>query len=295
MKIGFALAIGALLAAGAASVETALVPDPPIECDTCANWNKPHEPFKVYGNTYYVGVAGLSSILIASKGGLIVIDGALTQSAPLIADHIHALGFRLEDVKLVLNSHIHFDHAGGLAALVRASGAEMAASVESAKAIEQGAPTPEDPQIGYGGKFPAIKNVRVVADGETLHVGDLAITAHYTPGHTPGGTTWIWKSCENGRCMNMVYADSLNAVSAPGYKFSDHPAYVEKFRKSIKTVASLPCDILLTPHPDLIGMEDKLTSWRQHPETNPFVDTGACRAYAEAAEKRLDTRLVQER
>jgi metallo-beta-lactamase class B len=296
MKIGFAFMIGALLTAGAASAKTAIVSDPPFECgERCINWTKPHEPFKVYGNTYYVGVGGLSSVLIASKDGLILIDGGLTQSAQPIADHIEQLGFQIADIKLILNSHTHFDHAGGLAALVRASGAEMAASAESAKAIERGGPMPDDPQYEFGDRFPAIKSMRVVADGETLHVGELAITAHYTPGHTPGGTSWTWKSCEGDRCLNMVYADSLNSVSSPGYKFSGHPAYLDKFRNSIATVADLPCDILLTPHPDLIGMEAKLTSWRQRPETNPFIDTGACRAYATAAGTRLDARLSEEK
>ena len=295
MKLGLATTFGLVLVTSSVLARTVIVTDPPFDCgERCVNWTKPHEPFKVYGNTYYVGVGGLASILIASKDGLILIDGGLTQSAQPIADHIEQLGFRIKDIKLILNSHTHFDHAGGLAALVRASGAEMAASSESAKAIEHGAPMSDDPQFAFADKFPAIKPVRVVADGETLHVGDLAITAHYTPGHTPGGTSWTWKSCEGDRCLNMVYADSLNAVSSPNYKFSDHPAYLARFRQAIQTVASLPCDILLAPHPDLVRMEDKLTSRRQHPKTNPFIDEGACRAYAEAAEKRLGARLAEE-
>lgn len=296
MKIGYLLTAGLVLLSSPVLAGT-FDADPPIECSSCVKWNKPHEPFKVYGNTYYVGVAGLSSILITSDKGLILIDGDLTQSAPLIAAHIEMLGFDVKDVRLILNSHTHFDHAAGLASLQRASGAEVAASAESAKALEHGGPMSDDPQYAFNDRFPAVKSVRVVADGETLHVGDLAITAHYTPGHTPGGTTWTWKSCEGNRCLNVVYADSLNAVSAPGYRFSGdvtHPGIVDEFRKSIQTVADLPCDILLSPHPNFIDMEGKLAKRRAHPETNPFIDPGACRVYAAHAASRLDKRLAAE-
>ena len=255
--------------------------DPAIDCSTCAAWNGPHEPFKVYGSTYYVGVAGLSSILIASGDGLILIDGGLPQSAPAIAAHVEKLGFQVSDIRLILNSHTHFDHAAGIAALQRASGAEVAASAASAKALESGGPMPNDPQYGLkGSRFPSVESVRVVGDGETLHVGPLAITAHYTPGHTPGGTTWTWQSCQDNVCEHMVYADSLNAVSGPSYRFSDekaHPGVLGAFRKSIATVADLPCDILLAPHPDMIDMEGKLARLREHSGTNPFVDSGPAR------------------
>jgi len=296
MKFEYLAVIGSVFLASPAVAGT-IQADPPIECSSCAAWNKPHDPFKVYGNTYYVGVAGLSSILITSDEGLILIDGDLTQSAPLIAAHIAQLGFHVENIRLLLNSHTHFDHAAGLAALQRASGAEIAASAESAKALEHGGPMSDDPQYAFGDRFPAIKSVRVVADGETLHVGSLAITAHYTPGHTPGGTTWTWTSCAGDRCLQVVYADSLNAVSAPGYRFSGdktHPGIVDEFRKSIQTVADLPCDILLSPHPNFIDMEGKLVRRRAHPETNPFVDPTACKAYAAQAATRLDKRLVAE-
>jgi len=161
------------------------------KCDACEAWNAPQEPFRVFGNTYYVGVAGLSAVLIASDRGLILLDGDLPQSAPLIDANIRKLGFRTEDLRLIVNSHAHFDHAGGIAALQRASGATVAASAWGARAIENGAPPADDPQYAFGAaatSFPAAKHVKVVADGETLAVGPLAITAHLTPGHTPGGT-----------------------------------------------------------------------------------------------------------
>lgn len=274
-----------------------LVPDPPIDCPSCDKWNQPREPFRVFGNTYYVGTAKLSAVLITSDDGLIFIDGALPQSAPLIDANIRALGFNTDDIRLILSSHTHFDHAGGIAALQRASHAVVAASSSSAAALRRGGPAPDDPQFAIGNNgFPAVTGVRVIEDGETLTVGDAGITAHFTPGHTPGGTSWSWRSCEGKRCLNMVYADSLTAVSADGFRFtgsSTSPSLVEVFRHSIDMVAKLPCDILLSPHPGFINMESKLQR-RREGEQDVFVDRGACRNYAAAAATGLEQRIAKE-
>lgn len=290
-----------LVPVAAADGRTALKADPPKKCEACGAWNIVQEPFQVFGNTYYVGVAGLSSVLIASDKGLILLDGGLSQSAPLIDASIRKLGFRTEDLRLIVNSHAHYDHAGGIAALQRASGAIVAASASGARAIERGGPPADDPQFAFGkdaNGFPAVKGVKVVADGATLRVGDLAVTAHLTPGHTPGSTTWTWRSCEGSRCLEIVYADSLNPVAAPGFHFAGdaaRPSSEAAFRRSISTVASLPCDILLAVHPSFAAMEDKLRRRREQPGSEPFVDSSACRTYAADAARRLDQRIAQER
>ncbi|HLK88555.1 MAG TPA: subclass B3 metallo-beta-lactamase [Polyangia bacterium] len=307
MKPRDAIFLSLLLPLAALAAPPAFQADAPKACDNCAAWNAPQEPFRVFGNTYYVGPAGLGAVLVASERGLILLDGGLPQSAPLIDVNIRKLGFRTEDLRLIVNSHAHFDHAGGIAALARASGATVAASAWGARAIEAGAPPADDPQHAFGPaatSFPAVKHVQVVADGETLRVGPLAITAHLTPGHTPGSTTWTWRSCEGARCLQIVYADSLNAVSAPGFRFSGdgtHPGVEAAFRASIATVAGLPCDILLAVHPSFAGMDDKLRRRRERaggpgvdPGADPFVDPGACRAYARDAEARLDQRIAEE-
>ena len=273
-------------------------PDPPIPCDACAEWNAPRAPFRVFGNTYFVGPAGLGSVLVTSDDGHILLDGALPQSAPLIDANIRALGFRTEDVRVIVNSHAHFDHAGGIAALQRASGATVAASPAGARALERGGPVPDDPQFAGGTGFPAVEKVRVLRDGETLRVGALALTPHFTPGHTPGSTTWTWRSCEGERCLDVVYADSLNAVSAPGFRFSGdtkHPSVAEAFRRSIATVESLPCDILLAVHPGFADMDGKLSRRAQEGGSNPFIDPGACRVYAASARQALERRLQEEK
>jgi metallo-beta-lactamase class B len=266
----------------------------PAKCPSCAAWNALRAPFRVYGNTYYVGVAGLSAILITSDQGLILIDGDLPESPPQIALHIRALGFDPKKINLILNSHVHFDHAGGIAALQKLSGAEVAASPSTAAVMRKGGMGADDPQAAADLGIAAVARVRTVQDGETLHVGPLAVTAHFTPGHTSGGTSWSWQSCEQGRCMNLVYADSLTAVSSPGYRFSDHPAMLAGFAKSFATLNALPCDILLTPHPDFSGVFQRLKA-RDAGKADAFIDPNACRAYAASAREGLEKRLADEK
>ncbi len=219
-----------------------LTTDPAHVCDPCDEWNGARQPFRVHGNTWFVGTAGLGAILISSPEGHILIDGGLPQSAALIAKNVEVAGFRLQDVKLILNSHTHYDHAGGIAALVRATGAQVAASPASKRALERGGPMEDDPQFAFGAaqnNFAPVADVRAIQDGETLKVGALSVTAHFTPGHTPGGTSWGWRECEGERCLNLVYADSLNSVSAPGFRFggdSTHVGIARSFTHSIAVV-----------------------------------------------------------
>ena len=195
--------------------------DPPHECDDCAAWNKAREPFRVFGNTYFVGTEGLSALLITGDAGHVLLDAGLTQSAPLIDANIRKLGFKTEDVKLIVVSHGHFDHSGGVASMQRHTGATVAASESTAAALRRGENTPDDPQFGFGTKFngfPPVKDVKVIGDGQVLTVGKIAVKAHLIPGHSPGSTAYTWQSCEDGNCLNMVYADRLTFHSAPVFK-----------------------------------------------------------------------------
>ena len=273
--------------------------DTPHKCGDCDAWNKPREPFKIFGNTYFVGTDGLSAILIAGDAGLILLDGGLEQSAALIHANIHKLGFKTSDVKLIVNSHGHYDHAGGIAALQRASGATVAASPSGADALQRGENTTDDPQYGFGkadNGFPPVKNVKVIKDSEVLRVGNIAITAVFTPGHTPGSTTWTWKSCEGATCRDIVYADSISAAAAPGFKFTDKPEVVSLFRRSITRVAELPCDIVISTHPSATRLDEKLKQRAalKAGDPDPFVDRG-CKALAATALKGLEARIADEK
>lgn len=270
--------------------------DPPA-CTICPAWNAAQTPFRIYGNTYYVGVHGLTSLLIDSGQGLVLMDGNSPSSPPQIEAHIKALGFDPANIKLILNSHAHFDHAGGINEIQRLTGAQVVASAWSAAVMRAGGVGREDPQYGEPGPIDPIQNVRAVKDGEQVRLGSLIFIAHYTPGHTPGGTSWTWTSCQAGRCLNMVYADSLNAVSAPGFLFSHNDSYpnvLSDFEKSFAVVSGLPCDILLTPHPEVSDILGKWQRREQGVTPDPFIDPDACRAFIAKARQDLATRLAKE-
>lgn len=270
-----------------------LEPDVASDCSNCESWNQPQDPFRIYGNTWYVGTAGLSSILIETEAGLILIDGGLTQSAALIESNIRSAGFDPLTIKAILVSHAHYDHAGGVAALQRLTRATVYTSVEGAKALSTGELQSDDPQFLFGTVntgFPAIKNVFAVGDREVVSIGGVDVTAVYTPGHTPGSTSWTWESCALGTCYDVVYADSLTAVSAVEYRYSDGPA-ANQLIESAGTISDLDCDILLSPHPFFFGMQDKLEI---RGEGNPFVNNVACMIYAETALDWLQQRLQAE-
>jgi metallo-beta-lactamase class B len=288
LRVGCAIA--AFLLMGAAPVQQ------PPPCSHCAAWNQHQEPFRIYGNTYYVGVKGLSAILVTSKAGHVLIDGDLAESAPQIVASIRALGFRIEDVKLIVNSHVHFDHAGGIADLQRLSGAQVAASPWSAEVMKRGRVGQGDPQPDQRPIAP-VSRVKVVRDLETLNLGPIALTAHFTPGHTPGGTSWTWQSCEKSRCLHIVYADSLNAVSSEGFSFihsREYPGALGDFDKSFAALGALPCDILLTPHPEFVELLAKHDRLARGEQPNPFIDPGACARYIDWERGVLRERITSE-
>ena len=256
-------------------------------------WNQPQRPFKVYGNTYWVGTKGLGAVLITSDRGHILIDGALPESVPQIRDHIRELGFKIEDVRLLLNTHVHYDHAGGLGELQRLTGARAAASASSATVLTSGEPGDDDPQYGLLPRIDRLRNVEVVREGQVLKVGSLIARPHMTPGHTPGGTTWTWKSCEGPRCVDVVYADSLTAVSADGFKYTSSPMR-QAFEHTFAVLETMRCDILLTPHPAFSRVFERLAA-REAGKADAFIDPDACKAYAATARKNLAARLATEK
>jgi len=257
-----------------------------------AAWNEPQKPFRVFGNTYWVGTHGLGSVLITSDAGHVLIDGALPESVPQITGSIRTLGFKVEDVKLIVNSHVHFDHAGGISELQRLSGARVVASPSTAAALMAGASGPDDPQFGIVDPIARVASVATLTDGETLRVGPLAMTAHLTPGHTPGGTSWSWRSCESARCVDLVYADSLNPISNDRFKYTSSPL-LRGFETSYAALEALPCDILLTPHPGFSEAFEKLAA-RDAGKADAFIDPGACKRYVAAGRKNLAARVATE-
>lgn len=300
-----ALVLSAGLAARAGAAEPP-ADEEPKACDACATWNVDHPPFRLYGRSWYVGPAGLAVVVVDTGAGLVLLDGALPQSVPGVVDRLVSLGLSVEDVRWILLSHPHFDHAGGIAALQRRSGATVVTTEAGAAAIRAGGNDPADPQAGWGADamgFPPVTGpVRVVTDGEVVALGETTFVAHATPGHTAGGLTWTWSSCEPSvdgaappRCTPMVYADSLNPVAGPGFRFGDDPARVASFEASIDAVGALPCGVLVPVHPGAGALFERAARAAAGEGPDALVDPRACRSYADDARRRLRARLAEER
>ena len=252
-------------------------------------WSDPAPPAKVFGNVYMVGTCGITALLITTPKGHYLIDGATDEAAESIAENIRKLGFNPQDVVYLLITHEHLDHAGGVAKLKQITGANFVVRDAATQAMATGLPVADDPQHGIHPSFPGIKADVVIEDGDILKIGKQTIAVIATPGHSPGGTSYTWKSCDAKVCRRIVYADSLNAVSADAYRFSDHPDYVATLRISMARIEAIKdCELMISPHPFQSEFFERLAGEK------PLVDSERCRKYVSAARKRLNDRLIKE-
>jgi metallo-beta-lactamase class B len=244
-------------------------------------WNQPVEPFRIIGNIYYVGASEVTSYLITSPEGHILLDGGFPETAPIVERNIQKLGFKLSDVKILISSHAHFDHAGGLAELKRATEAKFYASAADATLLAAGGKG--DFAFGDRFPFPPVKADRVVNDEEVIRVGSAAMQAHLTPGHTKGCTTWTADVTENGAKHTAVFVCSL---SMPGYKLVNNQKYpniVEDYRATYKKLHALNADVFLGSHASFWDMDGKRK--KMGSGTNPFIDPAGYKAFLDENEK----------
>jgi metallo-beta-lactamase class B len=266
----------------------------PIAADYARRWLAPHPVTRLHGQTWFVGYQGLSMAVIRTSRGLILIDGALPQTVRETQARMRAAGLDPKQIKLILVTEAHYDHAGGVAALARDSGATVVVGREAVAEHRTGKPDAADPQHADLHPIPASTRIRAARDGEAIRLGDTVVTAHATPGHTAGSMSWSWRSCEAERCATILFAASQNAISSDGYRFADHPERVSMFRRAAAAVRAIPCDLVIPSHPDdrlLSGMKALGNGRSPH----PMVEAGACRRFADGAEARLDKRLADER
>jgi metallo-beta-lactamase class B len=248
--------------------------------------NRPFEPFRIIGNIYYVGASDISSFLITTPAGHILIDSGFEATVPQIRDGVRKLGFRFEDIKLLLNSHAHRDHAGGHALLRRWTGAQIVMSAADAALLARGGkgdflPVSED-LLAYE---PA-KADRIIRDGDQVRLGGVALTARLTPGHTAGCTTWTMTVAEDGRRFPVVFYGSTTIL--PGVRLVDNPAYpgiAEDFAKTFRVLKSLPCDVFLAPHGSMFGLREKARRLAAGETPNPFLDPQGYRAFLARSEE----------
>ena len=243
------------------------------------SWNQPVEPFRIIGNIYYVGASDITSYLITTPKGHIVIDGGFVETAPMILENIGKLGFRVEDVEILLNSHAHLDHAGGLAELKRVTGATLHASRGDVPQLARGGL--DDPQFGNRFPFPPIEADRIVEDGQRISLGGTTLVAHLTPGHTRGCTTWTTRTAGK----DVVFVGS---PTAPGYRLTNNPRYpnaVEDYRRQFATLKSLGCDVFLGSHGNFFGLAEMVAGKKK------FAGCDEYHAFLSAIERRFEEQV----
>lgn len=255
----------------------------------------PAEPFRIAGNLYYVGANDATAFLVTGPEGHLLIDGGYPGTAPMIVESITKLGFDIADVEVLLNSDPHSDHAGGLAALQRASGAKVLASEASAYSLRTGG---DDPDIFLPLRlllrariigFPSVRVDGAIKDAETIRVGPVAVTAHITGGHTRGCTSYSFTVQDGDRTLNVVSACSLVVLGVLRY-----PEQQADLTRTFSVLRGLPVDIWVTSHARLWNRYQKfVASDTAADPVAAFIDPAGYRAYVDSAEARLRRGQVQ--
>ncbi|MBV1687246.1 subclass B3 metallo-beta-lactamase [Novosphingobium sp. G106] len=279
MRHGLLLGLAAFLAVGASP------------SDTPAPWSRPQRPFHVVGPIYYVGTEGIAAYLIQTRAGLILLDGGLEESVPLVERNIAALGFRLRDVKLMIATHAHYDHVAALAGLKRDTGAAFASSPGDRGAYETGTPPS---QVNYGViHFPALKVDRVLADGRPVTLGGVSMTPVFTPGHTPGCTSWTMRVTDTGRPLDVVFLCSLTVAGNKLVGNKGYPGIVADYRRTFARVKRMHADVVLPGHSeqaDVIGRAQR----RDGGNAEAFVDPALLPRIVAESEAAFDAALKKE-
>lgn len=219
-------------------------------------WEEPAEPVHIVGPLYFVGTKGLGVFLFTTAEGHILMNTGMPSSGPMIVESIRKLGFRAEDIKLMINGHAHIDHAGAFAYLKQLTGAEMAVMREDVPAMESG----DKGDFKYADDFvyPRVAVDRVLVDGERISMGDVQLTAYLTPGHTRGATTWVANLIDEGKAYVVVFPDG--AGFNPGYRLAKNPSYpgiAEDYRRTHHVLEMLKPDIWLAQHNEYYDLEGK--------------------------------------
>ena len=262
------------------------------------DWTNPFPPYRIIGNIYYVGSQGLAVYLITSPQGNILINSNLEKSVPMIRDSVEKLGFRFSDTKILLISHAHWDHCAGSAAVKELTGAKYMVMDADVPAIEDGGKLNFGRDAKYSdsgvSQYQPAKVDRVLHDGDQVKLGDTVLTAHLTPGHTKGTTTWTMKVAEGGKTYNVVIVGSPNVN--PGYKLVNnalYPQIASDYERMFRVLKSLPCDIFLGAHGNYYGMEAKYARMKEG-GPNPFIDPDGYKSYVAEREQTFRAELAKQ-
>ena len=259
-----------------------------------STWTEPFPPHRIAGNLYYVGSKDLASYLIVTPQGDILINSSLKTSPRLIEESIEKLGFKFSDVKILLISHAHWDHAAGSAEVKKLTGAKYMVMDADVPVVESGGR--KDFQYGHSPEdfYPPAKVDRVLHDGNEVRLGGTVLVAHLTPGHTKGCTTWTMKVKDGGKTYNVVIIGSPNVN--PGYRLVGNKAYpqiAQDYEKTFRVLKSLPCDIFLGAHGSYYGMLAKYPRSKQEGAA-AFIDPQGYRDYVAGTERAFQTELAKQ-
>jgi metallo-beta-lactamase class B len=233
-------------------------------------------PFKIIDNIYYVGTRTLSSYLIVTPAGNILIDSTYERNVPVIQKSVEQLGFRFADTKILLGNHAHGDHMEGDALVKQLTGAQVMVMAEDVPALQN---------IKPGGKEHPID--KMLHDGDVVTLGNARLVAHLTAGHTRGCTTFTTTARDNGRTYNVVFGCSLRAPNTIS------PAVEAEFARSFKVVREIACDVQLGDHPAQFGMDAKYAAMKTS-KTNPFIDARTCRHETDIQEAMFKAVLAEQ-
>jgi metallo-beta-lactamase class B len=256
---------------------------------TSRAWNQPVRPFRIVGNLYYVGATEIASFLITTPQGHFLLDGGFVETAPQIERNIAQLGFKIEDVKILLNSHAHCDHAGGLAELKRKTGAKLIASGPDAELLKRGGHG--DFRFGDTLTFPPVEVDQIIGDGESIQIGDQELTAYLTPGHTKGNTTWTAKINDRTKSYDVVFVGSPNTLDYRFVEKESYPGIAADFEKTFAVLKKLHCDIFLSDHGSFFSFEQKRERLARGETPNPFIDPDGYKRFVSEKEKEFQQKL----
>lgn len=252
-----------------------------------AQGNDPSAPFRIVDDVYYVGSSDMASLLITTPAGHILIDGGYESTVPIIRANMASLGFKLEDVKILLNTQAHFDHAAGFAELKRLTGARLMVSAPDADLVERGGRG--DFLFGNSHPYPAAVVDRRLHDGDLVRLGGVVLTAHVTGGHTRGCTTWTWNATDRGRSLHVVDVGGvavLDGMRLAGMKA--YPTIGPDFERTFAVLKALPVDVFLGAHASYFDGQAKAARLRAQPNgPNPFIDPDGYRAFVSRAEQQF--------
>lgn len=259
---------------------------------TPPSWTTPVKPVRVVGNIYYVGTEELGAYLLAGKEGLVLLDAPMEENVDLILRNVKELGFDPAKIRVLLNSHAHLDHAGGFAAIRKKTGATLYMTAPDAELAARGGR--DDFAFGDRLAYPPVTADAIIEDGQIVRLGEIAMTAMVTPGHTKGCTTWLTTALHQGKPVDVLFQCSL---TAPGYKLvanEKYPDILDDYRRSFERLRKLRPDVFLANHASFFGLAQKLEKVNDG-GANPFVDRKEFPRFLDRAWKSLETEIAKQR